>query len=308
MWQRLLESAVMGVPVGRWAVAVSGGADSVALLSLLRQRPDLSLHVVHLNHQTRGRDSAEDAEFVRRLADQWGLSITIGLREQVERKMPTLATNRSARYRAARVTLFRMVVNEQALDGVILAHHADDQAETVLHRLIRGSGPNGLAGMSPKAAINGLTILRPLLGIRRAELRNYLNISGQPWREDASNQSDQYLRNRLRSWLSNRGEMHEALLDLGSACRTLRNWVRATAPELEAEFAIRKLADLPQVLARESARRWLSARGVPPAELTESVLDRLVDMAGDAASAPRQAFPGDVCVRRRSGLMFCDQG
>src|SRR5579864_7588112 len=245
MLSPLLESVVLRVPAGRWAVGVSGGADSVALLSLLRPRADLSLHVVHLDHQTRGRDSTEDAAFVRELAARWGLECTIRLRGEVERTIPALPANPSARYRAARMALFGAVMAEQGLGGVILAHHADDQAETILHRLIRGSGPNGLVGMSPRTTIGGLIVLRPLLGIRRHELRNHLNEIGQPWREDASNRSEQYLRNRLRGWLSDKPDMHEALLELGKACRMMRDWAQATAPELEAEFAMGRLAGLP---------------------------------------------------------------
>lgn len=298
-----LHLAIQSVPAGAWAVAVSGGADSVALLRLLCGRDDLALHVVHLNHQTRGDASSGDAEFVRQLAGGLGLPCTVARRAEVECHLPARVSNPSARYRAARIELFRRVMKERGLQGVILAHHADDQAETVLHRLIRGSGPAGLAGMSPRTQLGDLMILRPLLGHRRAELRAYLESIGQAWREDASNASDDYLRNRLRKWLTREPEMHEALLALGEACRVTGEWTRGAAPRLEETFAAEQLARLPDVLAHESARRWLRERGAPPEELSEGVLGRLVEMARDAASPPRTHFPGGVLVRRREGIM-----
>lgn len=299
---RPLLLAIQSVPTGAWAVAVSGGADSVALLRLLRGRGDLALHVVHLDHQTRGEASAADAEFVRSLAGELGIPCTVERRAEVERHLPATLPNPSARYRAARIELFRSVVAGRGLLGVILAHHADDQAETVLHRLVRGSGPAGLAGMSPRTQLGDLVIVRPLLGHRRTELRAYLDSIGQAWREDASNTSDDYLRNRLRKWLAEDPRLHEALIALGDACRIAGEWAKGAAPRLGETFAAEELARLPEVLAHESARRWLVERGAPPEELSEGVLDRLVEMAGDAASPPRAHFPGGILVRRRNGM------
>jgi len=303
-----LDSVIATVPPGRWAVGVSGGADSVALLALLRTRPELSLHVAHLDHQTRGDASPADARFVAELAARFGLPCTIRRRDEIEPGLTELPANRSARYRAIRLALFREIVSLHSLQGVLLAHHADDQAETVLHRLIRGSAPAGLAGMSPRASIGGLIVLRPLLNIRRDDLRTYLKRIGQEWREDASNQSDQYLRNRLRKWLYDKPELHETLLSVARRCRALRDWARRAAPRLSESFACGQLADLPEPLAHEASRRWLIARGAPPAQLSEAVLDRLIEMAADAASPPRRHFPGRLLVRRRSGALFVDSG
>lgn len=302
------DSAIATVPPGRWAVGVSGGADSVALLALLRTRPDLSLHVAHLDHQTRGAASTADARFVAELAARFSLPCTIRRRDEIEPRLTNLPTNRSAKYRAIRHELFREIMSLNSLQGVLLAHHADDQAETVLHRLIRGSAPTGLAGMSPRASIGGLIVLRPLLDVRRDELRTYLNRIGQQWREDASNQSNQYLRNRLRKWLRDEPGLHDTLLTVAQRCRALRDWARRGAPQLPESFACKQLADLPEPLAHESSRRWLIARGAPPAQLSEAVLDRLIEMAADAASPPRQYFPGRLLVRRRSGTLFVDSG
>src|SRR5687767_13247587 len=113
-----LAAAVARVPSGRWAVGVSGGADSVAMLLLLRDRADLALHVAHLDHQIRGDASKADAEFVKALAERLGLPCTIARRDQLEIAIPDLPPNPSARYRAARLALFRNVAAAHGLQGV----------------------------------------------------------------------------------------------------------------------------------------------------------------------------------------------
>src|SRR5689334_8194411 len=110
-------------PPGRWGVGVSGGADSVALLELLRGRDDLDILPIHLDHETRDGASGEDARFVREMARQWSLRYMSATRSRVEGLMGELPANRSARYRAARLKLFSLVVADEKLDGVVLAHH-----------------------------------------------------------------------------------------------------------------------------------------------------------------------------------------
>ncbi|HWE93508.1 MAG TPA: tRNA lysidine(34) synthetase TilS [Tepidisphaeraceae bacterium] len=298
-----LFSAIDSVPAGAWAVGVSGGADSVALLALLRTRGDLRLHVVHLDHQTRGEASAADAQFVRQLAQEWGIECTVALRSEIESEMSELPANLSARFRAVRLALFRKVVARQNAAGVILAHHADDQAETILHRLLRGSGPMGLVAMEPDADVGGLRILRPLLTVQRVAVRKHLDEIGQNWHEDASNSSDKYLRNRLRRMLADSPDLTPELLHLGDACRALRDWARAAAPALPDAFRVEQLAAAPPLLAAEAARRWLTARGVAPDEIAPDVAGRLVTMSADAASPVRAHFPGKVLVRRRRGMI-----
>jgi tRNA(Ile)-lysidine synthetase-like protein len=294
---------IESVPAGRWAVGVSGGADSVALLLLLRSRADLSLHVVHLDHQTREGASGLDAEFVAALAERLGLPAAVARRDSVERGMEGLPMNISSRYRAVRLELFRRVVDEHGLDGVVLAHHSDDQAETVLLRLMRGSGVTKLGGMEAVQKVGGLLIRRPLLGVRRGALREYLASRGEAWREDVSNASDAYARNRVRKWLERFPEGHELLIKLGASCRRYGGWIRAGAPELGDSFRARELAGLPRVLAREAGRRWLIEQGALPGELTAAVLDRFAAMAVDAATPGRQQFPGNVDLRRRGGKL-----
>jgi tRNA(Ile)-lysidine synthase len=291
----------IAIPPGRWAVAVSGGADSVALLVLLHGRPEISLHVVHLDHQTRGQASTDDAGFVAALAKRLAIPATILRRDQIEAGMGRLPNNPSARYRAIRLGLFRRVVEREKLQGVILAHQADDQAETIVLRLLRGSGPRGLAGMKDRRQIEGLMMLRPLLSVRGRELREFLVARGQDWREDASNKSDKYARNRVRRFLESRSELHESVLAVGRACAEYSGWISRNAPELGDRFPAVMLAELPRMLGRESARRWLKGHGVPAAEISVEVVDRLREMSIDAATPGRQLFPGKVTIHRRSG-------
>jgi tRNA(Ile)-lysidine synthase len=304
---QLCEHLLDLLPAAPYALGISGHADSTALLRLMRQhRPDCPLHLVHLEHELRGDESAGDARFVADLAGRMGLPLTLESRRRMEEAGgEALAArapgNPSARWRALRHELYLQVVREHGLAGVLLAHHADDQAETVVQRMLRGSSVLGLCGMAFVTDIGGLRIFRPLLPLRKTQLLTYLREIGQPWREDSSNADTAYQRNRVRQFLAGEPELFEPLLELAQACAELRGAVQSVAPKLEAEFACAKLGDAPEILAAEAARRWLLDRGVPAGELLPGVLERLVEMATDAAAPARQDFPGGVVVRRRRG-------
>jgi len=299
----MLRNSIAAVPAGRWAVGVSGGADSVALLLLLKDRPELSLHVMHLDHQTREDESATDAQFVAELARKLGLPCMIALRSEIESDMPKLPKNISSRFRKARFALFRELVAKENLQGVLLAHHADDQAETVLLRMLRGTSPAGLAGMRFESHVQGLRILRPLLAISSVQLRKFLHDRGQIWREDSSNQSDRYQRNRLRKWLKGHPDVSNRLLEVEAASESLRRWLEEHSPMLAKSFDAEILGNLPLPLAKHSALRWLLSQGSPPREVNGGTCERLVQMAVDAASPPRQDFPGGLHVRRKRGII-----
>lgn len=304
----LLDKVVEGVPPGDWAVGVSGGADSVALLSLLRWRKDLRLVVVHLNHQVRGEASDGDAAFVGELSRRWGLECVVEMRATVEGWGREWPANLSARFRALRLELFRRVIAERQLSGVILAHQREDQAETVLQRLLRGGGFAGLVGMQGEATVRGVRVLRPLLEVSREQLREHLREEGITWREDASNASPVYQRNRVRQVLAGREGMVDALVGLAQACGALSRWVKSRSPVLGETFAARELAELPNVLAEEAGRRWLVARGAIEGDLSSPVVHRLIEMARDAASAAHRDFPGRVTVSRRRGWISAEKG
>jgi tRNA(Ile)-lysidine synthase len=182
-------------PGDRVGVAVSGGADSVALLRLLdslRSRLGISLLVLHLDHGLR-EGSADDARFVQDFATSLGLPF-LGTREDVAGAAARNKWNLEDAGRRLRYRFFARVVAEDRADRVAVAHTVDDQAETVLARLLRGTGPAGLAGIHPVAG----RIFRPLLAIRRETLRDYLRKLGQPWREDATNLDTTRQRAKIR--------------------------------------------------------------------------------------------------------------
>jgi tRNA(Ile)-lysidine synthase len=188
----------------RVGVAVSGGADSVALFRLLeslRHELGIALFVVHFDHMLRGAESDLDARFVEELARDHGLEF-VSAREDVRGAAAQDGRNMEEAARLLRYGFFERILAGQRATRIAVAHTADDQAETVLARIIRGTGLTGLAGIYPIVeAPNGGTIVRPLLGIRRDELRAYLRARGQEWREDASNTDQTRLRARIRARL-----------------------------------------------------------------------------------------------------------
>jgi tRNA(Ile)-lysidine synthetase-like protein len=307
MTDAALYSTVTDVPTGAWAVAVSGGADSVALLTLLVEaRPDLSLHVVHLNHQTRGGESDGDAAFVADLARSMHLPVTIATLADIRPTLTAAPANPSALFRAARLALFGKVVASGRMQGVIVGHHRLDQAETVLLRLMRGVGPVALTGMARIAHHGSLTLLRPLLNVEPVALRQWLRRRGQAWREDASNRSGSYRRNRVRGMLSRHRELVEDLVRLAESCRAVAEWAGEHSPVLPDWFRVDGLDGLPLFFRQHAARQWLKRAGVPAGEADGAVADRLLAMSDDATTPAVIDFPGDVRVRRKGGVVFTE--
>lgn len=180
----------------RVGVGVSGGSDSVALLRILQglsAQQGIRLAVLHFNHGLRGADSDGDEAFVAALAAHLQLPF-FSAREDVAGVARAKHWNLEDAARRLRYGFFAAAVSEGRIDRVAVAHTADDQAETVLARVLRGTGPAGLAAIYP---VNG-HVVRPLLDVRRTELREYLRGLGQSWREDASNDDRTRLRSRLR--------------------------------------------------------------------------------------------------------------
>ncbi|MFZ0688626.1 MAG: tRNA lysidine(34) synthetase TilS, partial [Acidobacteriaceae bacterium] len=184
----------------RVAVAVSGGSDSVGLLRAMAEAAPgigLVLAVAHVHHGIRGAEADEDARFVAELAERLGLELHL-------HRVDTPAAAREKREtleeaaRSLRYGWFRQLLSEGRADAVTTAHTLDDQAETVLHRLLRGAWSEGLGGIHPAIAGQGGAILRPFLQVRHAEIQTWLREIGQAWREDASNTDTAHTRNRIR--------------------------------------------------------------------------------------------------------------
>lgn len=231
-------------------IALSGGADSVALawaLCRLRQQEGWRLCAAHVNHGLRGEESDGDQAFVEALCRRLELPCACLRLSPPAQAGETWA--REARYQA-----LAAMAREQNCSVIALAHHRDDQAETLLEHLLRGCGPEGMAGMRPLRQSEGLTLVRPLLNVGRASLREALAQAGESWREDSTNAAPMCLRNRLRL------EVMPALEALapGAAARM----AEAARLQAQEQSMLEEMAG--QFLQRQD-RGW---RALPLAELT----------------------------------------
>jgi tRNA(Ile)-lysidine synthase len=238
------------IPVeNRVVVGVSGGADSVALLHILH-RLGYPLIAAHLNHSIRGAEADGDEAFVKALCKKLAVDC-------VTRKtdVPALAKEKGISLemaaREARHSFFRSKVEGRKSKVVIaLAHHADDQLETFFLRAARGAGPGGLSGMKSFQTLEGLTLVRPMLGIRRAEIIQWLEKEKIEWREDASNTDETIPRNIVR---------RQILPVLGK----LND--RAAENILRTMEILRDEDEHPEKAARRrEVRDWLIEQGVTP--------------------------------------------
>lgn len=190
----LLARQVNGTSV---LVGVSGGADSVALLlgvADLRGELDLRIRVAHLNHQLRGADSDADAAWVRQLCEDRGIPVTVGTADLDPQGPGIEEAARKARHR-----FLDQAADDGGCDVIITAHTADDQSETVLHHVLRGTGMAGLRGIPDSRMTElGFRLVRPMLGIRRDCVEQFLAEIGQDYRSDATNADTSLTRNWLR--------------------------------------------------------------------------------------------------------------
>jgi len=190
-------------PGSRLVVGVSGGADSLALLHILNnlsQHNRFELHTATFDHQLRGDAGAADAEFVRTLSTAWNIPVMVG-KADVKKLAQEFGLSIEAAARKARYDFLAQVARTVGADRIAVAHHADDQAETVLLHLLRGAGGRGLGGMrlqSPVPNHPELMLIRPLLRSTRAEIEAYCQEHDLTPREDATNADTAILRNRLR--------------------------------------------------------------------------------------------------------------
>lgn len=300
---------------GRFLVGVSGGADSVALLHLLLDNGFRNLVVCHLDHRLRGRVSTADAHFVKRLAEKLRLPCEIG-RIDVSKLMAARGESMETAARNARHAFLARCTVKHRCRRVLLAHHADDQAETVLWNLLRGS--YGLKGMrdAQQITVEGvkLQIARPLLGVRRAELAAWLEERGHRWREDASNREPVAVRNRLRNEVfpllteisgrdpvvalirgaedsAGRGDLENELLQA------------ANVRDPQGRLHLPALRKLPPLLQRAALRRFLADHEVPGTG--RALLERAMGLL-DTANAAIINLPGGRRLRRGGGRMWIE--
>ena len=254
-------------------VAVSGGADSVALLRLfhtLKGEWGIRLLVLHFNHQLRGAESDGDEQFVAGLAQERRLEC-VAVREDVAAQAREHGWNLEDAARRLRYQFFAAAVDSNHVTRVAVAHTADDQAETLLAHLLRGTGPTGLAGIYPVAG----HVVRPLLDVRREELRDYLTDLGQGWREDPTNRDTTRLRARIRHTLLPRLQREFQPVVVPNL-----NRLASLAREDEA-FWVALVADRHQALVEHTA--------IGPAIRIPDLLAPLALASGDAGKADRSS-------------------
>jgi tRNA(Ile)-lysidine synthase len=299
-------------------VAVSGGGDSVALfrgLEAIRLPGEGRLIAAHVNHKLRGADSDADQEFVETLCRERGIPCEVataaidGAASGQGQGLESAA--RRARYGALEETAGRLGAR-----FVVTAQTADDQAETVLHRIVRGTGIRGLGGMARARPLGPATLLRPLLEIRRAELAAYLRDLGQPFRTDRSNCDMRFTRNRIRAVLlpllasDYNHSIADALLQLGKLARESQTLIDSVVGELLEKCARRIapqemvldssiLAAYPRHLIREVLIKAWRGQCWPLADMGLAEWDSLADMillpakdCGDQRQ--KRQFPGGV--------------
>lgn len=297
----------------RVGVAVSGGADSVLLLALMTKlAPAMGLVVsaVHFNHHLRGKESDEDEKFVSKLAARLGVEFIRGeadvARRAREQKRNLEATARELRYR-----FFFSLIRGGRLDKIATAHTANDQAETVLMRILRGTGSQGLAGIFP--VLDGV-VIRPLLGLTRAEVEQELANLDHEYRHDSSNLDLRFRRNKIRtellpqlerdfnpdivaqlSRLADRARFDEEFLAQQAHDRAAPWLVREAG---EAKFPIRPLAELPRALATRIIRQMILEAKGRLVGITHRHITSIYRLATEAQSGQRAILPGNIEARR----------
>ena len=204
-------------------LGVSGGADSIAMLYALNELVDygLELIVAHLNHGIRGDEAKGDAEFVKETAKSLRLTFVYGEVDTLSFKEESQLSLEDAA-RTLRYKFFNQVLNKHYATKIATAHTLDDQAETVLMRLLRGSGSRGLSGIPPVSN----SIVRPLIDTSRSEIEEYLRSKGVEWVEDSTNESPEFLRNRIRQ---------DLLVELESYNPQIKETLSRTAEILRSE-------------------------------------------------------------------------
>ena len=303
-------------PGARYLIGVSGGRDSVALLHWLVECGYNKLIVCHLNHRLRGRSSRVDAIFVKKLAAKYDVDLALGatdvraLAARTKQSIETAA--RDARYR-----FFAQVAKRRRCRTIFLGHHADDLVETFLINLFRGAGPGGLSamrGVSIRKIDNvKLQILRPLLGVSREQIDDYVRSHRLKFREDASNKNLAPLRNRIRHCIIPEIEKQLGRNVRGTIWRAAtiaaeeENFFEALLPDKLSKLtalAVKPLRAMPIAVQRRMLHEWLRARDVP--DLSFDLIERVRALLDLSNRAAKTNLPQDRHVRRRAGQIFIE--
>jgi tRNA(Ile)-lysidine synthase len=316
-WIQINTSPLRALSSGaRYLIGVSGGRDSVALLHWLVECGYNKLIVCHLNHQLRGRSSRADAIFVQKLAAKYDVDLALGAIDvralAVRTKQSIETAARDARYK-----FFAQVAKRRRCRTILLGHHADDLVETFLINLFRGAGPGGLSAMravSVRKIDNvQLQIMRPLLGVSREQIDDYVREQGLKFREDASNKNLAPLRNRIRHRIIPEIEKQLGRNVRGTIWRAAtiaaeeENFFEALLPDKLSKLtalAVKPLRAMPIAVQRRMLHEWLRARDVP--DLSFDLIERVRELLDLSNRAAKTNLPQDRHVRRRAGQIFIE--
>lgn len=311
--------AACGVENTRVLVAVSGGPDSVALLRsliALRETTGIQLCVGHVNHRLRERSSDADAEWVRQLSEAHDVPCDIRTVEMIPGSTSGESLEESAR--RMRYDLLTAAAEEAECSAIAVAHTADDQAETILHHLVRGTGITGLQGMPRTRQLSdGVRLVRPLLDVSRTEVEAWLSTIDQETRIDASNSDTTLTRNRIRHSLlpllarEFNPQIHRVLGTLAIQAGELADFVGNHAAALVSDIQLiatpdslridcEVFRDQSIVLVREALRRIWQDQDWPRQRMGFREWQRLAEIAleGGVASLPER-----IDARRRGSLL-----
>ena len=300
-------------PDRRYLIGVSGGRDSVALLHWLMELGYRKLVVCHLDHRLRGRSSTADARFVERLAAANELPFELGktdvrqLARETKQSMETAA-------RTARYSFFAEVARRRRCRTILLGHHADDLVETFLINLFRGAGGAGRQGIRliTVRAVDDveLIIVRPLLGIWRADIDVYVRAHRLRFREDASNRQLDALRNRMRHRIIPElekefgREIRKTVHRMATIAAEEDAFLTAALPQTSARLSVKELQAMPVALQRRAITRWLREQQV--SDVGFALVEQVRAMLDPAAGPAKINLPGDRHARRRAGELFIE--
>jgi tRNA(Ile)-lysidine synthase len=299
---------------GRYLAGVSGGRDSVALLHCLVSLGYKKVIVCHLNHQLRRRSSDADSRFVKKLAEKYQLDFELGstnVRRLAKKKKLSIETAA----RDARYNFFAKTACRQNCQTIFLAHHADDLVETFLINLFRGAGGAGLAAMGEVSGrrIEGvnLVIVRPLLGVWRKEIDDYVRKHRLKFREDASNKNLNPLRNRIRHRVIPFLEKTIGRNIRPTIWRTAiiaaeeENWMDSQLSDPgDVELSVRQLRALPVALQRRTVFKWLRTQNI--SEVGFDLIERVRSLLDPSAGPAKTNVAENRHVRRRAGKIFIE--
>jgi tRNA(Ile)-lysidine synthase len=304
--------------VGKLLLAVSGGCDSVAMAHALASlvcvgRLGGGLVIGHVNHNLRGDQSDADADFVRDLAGALDLPVQIASVDVIAHaRQERLSIETAAR--VLRLEALAEQCRSAGCDAIATAHHMDDQAETMVHRLMRGTGWRGLCGIRPLSTMRGLRFIRPMLSVTRQEIEEYCRTHDIRWRNDATNQGTEPTRNRIRHVLlpalrEDYAGITQSLSELSQVCRAMQSRLETHAAEVFRQAVATRapgslslhrpvLADCPPAVFYEVMRTVLIELNIGLRDYTQRHFDTLGDLAANPPA--RRQFPNNLRVRAKS--------